>query len=117
MEPGEVVEITKSGLESFFPLEKRKTSFCSFEPIYFARPDSIVFGDVVYGLRKNMGSILAKEAPVEGADVVIAVPDSGVPMAMGFANAAGLPLELGLVRNHYVGRHLFSLLKIFEISA
>jgi amidophosphoribosyltransferase len=104
VEPGEVVEITKSGLESFFPLEKRKTSFCSFEPIYFARPDSIVFGDVVYGLRKNMGSILAKEAPVEGADVVIAVPDSGVPMAMGFANAAGLPLELGLVRNHYVGR-------------
>jgi amidophosphoribosyltransferase len=104
VEPGEVVEVTKDGLSSHFPLEKQRSAFCSFEPIYFARPDSRVFGDVVYTLRKKMGSVLASEAPVKNADVVIAVPDSGVPMAMGFAEASGLPLELGLVRNHYVGR-------------
>jgi len=104
VEPGEVVEISDKGLDSFFPTEKRQTSFCSFEPIYFARPDSVVFGEVVYSQRKRMGAVLAQEAPVEGADIVIAVPDSGVPMAMGYAEAMGLPLELGLVRNHYVGR-------------
>src|SRR6185437_7372595 len=75
-----------------------------FEPIYFARPDSRVFGEEIYNLRKKMGAILAAEAPAVDADIVIAVPDSGVPMAMGFSEGSGLPLELGLVRNHYVGR-------------
>ncbi len=102
--PGEVVEITPTSLKSHFPLPKRPHAYCSFEPIYFARPDSRVFGDVMYHLRKRMGTILAREAPAPGADVVIAVPDSGVPMAMGFAEEIKLPLELGLVRNHYVGR-------------
>jgi amidophosphoribosyltransferase len=104
VEPGEVIEITPTSLKSHFPLPKRQSAFCSFEPIYFARPDSQIFGQPIYDLRKKMGVILAREAPAPTADVVIAVPDSGVPMAMGYANEAGLPLELGLVRNHYVGR-------------
>lgn len=104
IQPGEVVQITKDGLESFYPVAKKTTAFCSFEPIYFARPDSQIFGDVIYTLRKKMGTILAREAPAPDAEVVIAVPDSGVPMAMGYAEQAKIPLELGLVRNHYVGR-------------
>lgn len=104
VEPGEVVEITRTGMSSFFPVPKKKPAFCSFEPIYFARPDSHVFGDVVYKYRRKMGTILAREAPAPTADIVIAVPDSGVPMAMGFSDESGLPLELGLIRNHYVGR-------------
>jgi amidophosphoribosyltransferase len=104
IEPGEVVEVTPSALKSHFPLPKRQSAFCSFEPIYFARPDSRIFGQPIYDLRKKMGTILAREAPAPSADVVIAVPDSGVPMAMGFSVETGLPLELGLVRNHYVGR-------------
>ncbi len=102
--PGEVVELTTSGMTSHFPLEKKKPAFCSFEPIYFARPDSRVFGEEIYTLRRKMGTILAKEAPAKGADIVIAVPDSGVPMAIGYSEESGLPHELGLVRNHYVGR-------------
>ena len=104
VEPGEVVEMTADGMQSFFPVGKRKSAFCSFESIYFARPDSLVFGGVVYDARRRMGTILAREAPVPKADVVIAVPDSGVPMALGFSEESGLPMELGLVRNHYVGR-------------
>lgn len=78
---------------------------CSFEPIYFARPDSrISGGQDIYHLRRRLGIELAREAPAPDADIVIAVPDSGVPMAMGYADEARLPLELGLVRNHYVGR-------------
>jgi amidophosphoribosyltransferase len=104
VQPGEVIQITKDGMKSFYPVAKKNTAFCSFEPIYFARPDSQIFGEVIYTMRKKMGTILAKEAPALGADVVIAVPDSGVPMAMGYAEQAKIPLELGLVRNHYVGR-------------
>jgi amidophosphoribosyltransferase len=104
VEPGEVVEITAGEMRSHFPQPKKNPSFCSFEPIYFARPDSRVFGHVVYDQRKKMGQVLAREVPAPDADLVIAVPDSGVPMAMGFAEASGLKLELGLVRNHYVGR-------------
>lgn len=104
IEPGEVIEITKEGIKSHFPLPPQVPAFCSFEPIYFARPDSKIFGEVVYTARRRMGSILAKEAPAPEADIVIAVPDSGVPMALGFSEQSGLPLELGLVRNHYVGR-------------
>ena len=103
VEPGEVVEISVGGIKSFFPVEKKPASFCAFEPIYFARPDSRIFGDEIYTIRRQMGVVLAKEAPVE-ADVVIAVPDSGVPMAIGYSAASGIPMELGLVRNHYVGR-------------
>lgn len=104
VEPGEVVEITRTGMASFFPVPKKKSAFCSFEPIYFARPDSHLFGNIVYQSRKRMGTILAREAPAPTADIVIAVPDSGVPMAMGYSEESRLPLELGLVRNHYVGR-------------
>ena len=104
VEPGEVVEITVDGLKSHFPLPKRKTAFCSFEPIYFARPDSQIFGDEIYSLRRKMGRVLAREAAAADADIVIAVPDSGVPMAVGYSEGSGLPFELGLVRNHYVGR-------------
>lgn len=102
--PGEIVEIYQDGfIRSYFPVEKVRKAFCSFEPIYFARPDSQVFGEEIYSLRKRMGACLARESHVE-ADVVIAVPDSGVPMALGYASEVKLPLELGLVRNHYIGR-------------
>jgi amidophosphoribosyltransferase len=104
VQPGEVVEISPDGMKSHFPLPKTQQAFCSFEPIYFARPDSRLEGKDIYGYRKRMGAILARECPAPGAEVVIAVPDSGVPMAMGFAEAAGIPLEQGLIRNHYVGR-------------
>lgn len=104
VKPGEIVEIQKNGvIKSHFPFTERRKSFCSFEPIYFARPDSCINGKEIYHLRKKMGAELAKEAPIE-ADVVIAVPDSGVPMALGYSEAAQIPFEIGLVRNHYVGR-------------
>jgi amidophosphoribosyltransferase len=103
VEPGEVVEISASGIKSFSPAPTKKAAFCAFEPIYFARPDSKVFGDEIYSMRRQMGVVLAKEAPTD-ADVVIAIPDSGVPMAIGYSAESGIPLELGLVRNHYVGR-------------
>jgi len=102
--PGEIVEIFRDGaVRSHFPISSKRKAFCSFEPIYFARPDSQIFNEEIYSLRKRMGAELARESHVE-ADLVIAVPDSGVPMALGYAKEAGLPLELGLVRNHYVGR-------------
>lgn len=102
--PGEVIEIHDDGfIKSHIAVESSRKAFCSFEPIYFARPDSQVFKEDIYELRKRMGTVLAEESQVE-ADVVVAVPDSGVPMAIGFANEAKLPLELGFIRNHYVGR-------------
>jgi amidophosphoribosyltransferase len=104
VKPGEIVEIFEDGnTVSHFPFSKIEKAFCAFEPIYFARPDSLVFEKQIYELRKRMGSILARETHVE-ADIVIAVPDSGVPMALGYAEEAKIPMELGLVRNHYVGR-------------
>ncbi len=105
VEPGEVIEIdARLQVKSFFYVEKRpQKSFCSFEPIYFARPDSIIQNELIYELRKNLGRVLAAEHPTE-ADVVISIPDSGVPMAMGYAEVAKIPYEMGLVRNHYVGR-------------
>lgn len=105
VKPGEVVAISKDGvINSYFPLPSQAKSFCAFEPIYFARPDSQVFGTMVYQQRKNLGRALAEEAPVPNADLVIAVPDSGVPMALGFSEYSGTKFEAGLVRNHYVGR-------------
>jgi amidophosphoribosyltransferase len=103
VEPGEVVVVTEKGLESHFPFEQQKRRFCVFEYVYFARPDSYVEGRNVYEARKNIGVELAKEMPVE-ADIVVPVPDSGVPAAIGYAQQADLPFELGIIRNHYVGR-------------
>jgi amidophosphoribosyltransferase len=103
VENGEVVVIDSEGVKSFFPLPRVPARPCIFEYIYFARPDSVVQGCSVYDARKAMGAELAREAPAD-ADVVVPVPDSGVPAAIGYARACGLPFELGIIRNHYVGR-------------
>jgi amidophosphoribosyltransferase len=103
VENGEVVVITSEGLASHRPFPKRPARPCIFEFIYFARPDSIVDGRSIYDARKAMGRELAREAPAE-ADVVIPIPDSGVPAAIGYAQQASIPFELGIIRNHYVGR-------------
>jgi amidophosphoribosyltransferase len=103
VEPGEVLLFSPEGLTSFSPFPHEPLSRCVFEHIYFSRPDSLVYGRSVYQTRKEFGRQLAREAPVE-ADIVIPVPDSGVPAALGYAEAARLPFEMGLIRNHYVGR-------------
>jgi len=103
IKPGEMVTVTSSGIESIFPFESVKSRFCIFEYVYFARPDSTVEGLNVYDARKRIGAELAIESPVE-ADVVVPVPDSGTPAAIGFSQEAGIPFELGIIRNHYVGR-------------
>jgi amidophosphoribosyltransferase len=108
IEPGEVVVITRDkggvvSLESHFPFPRRKARPCIFEFVYFARPDSVIEGRSVYDIRKRMGRRLAQETGVK-ADVIVPVPDSGVPAAMGFAAESGIPYELGIIRNHYVGR-------------
>jgi amidophosphoribosyltransferase len=103
VEPGEIVVLSESGLESYHPFPAAAPAACIFEYIYFARPDSTVFGRSVYGARKELGRQLAREAPVE-ADIVVPVPDSGVPAAIGFAEQSGTRFEMGLIRNHYVGR-------------
>ncbi len=101
--PGEMVVINSKGIHSSFPFKPAEPSHCIFEFIYFARPDSMVFGQNVYTIRKNFGRQLARETGIE-ADVVIPVPDSGVPAALGYAEEAGLPFDTGLIRNHYIGR-------------
>ncbi len=101
--PGEIVIIDESGLKSLKPFLPVSSKFCVFEYVYFARPDSIVEGTNVYETRQRIGAELAREAPAD-ADMVVPVPDSGVPAALGYAQAAGLPFELGIIRNHYVGR-------------
>jgi len=103
IEPGELIVIDKHGMKSFFPFDKVAPSPCIFEFIYFARPDSTIFGREVYNVRKEFGRQLAREHAVD-ADVVMAVPDSGVPAAIGYAEESGIPFQLGLIRNHYVGR-------------
>lgn len=103
VEPGELILINGKGLHSYKPFPKTRSAFCIFEYVYFARPDSRVFNNTVYGIRKNLGRQLAKEAAVP-ADIVIPVPDSGVPAALGYAEASGLRYDTGLIRNHYVGR-------------
>jgi amidophosphoribosyltransferase len=103
VENGEIVTISDAGIESIKPFPPRAARPCIFEYIYFARPDSIVHGRSVYEVRKAMGAQLAKEHCID-ADVVVPVPDSGVPAALGYAREAGLPFELGIIRNHYVGR-------------
>jgi amidophosphoribosyltransferase len=101
--PGELIRISADGVQSYVPFAPAPSRRCVFELIYFARPDSDVFGHNVYMMRKAFGSRLAREAPIQ-ADVVIPVPDSGIPAALGFAEAAGIPFDIGLIRNHYVGR-------------
>jgi amidophosphoribosyltransferase len=103
VEPGEIVIAGKDGLKSIKPFAKAKRRFCIFEHIYFARPDSRVEGLGVYDVRKRIGVELAKESHVP-ADIIVPVPDSGVPAAMGYAQRSGIPFELGIIRNHYVGR-------------
>ncbi len=103
VENGEIVVISDEGIESHKPFPPCPPRPCIFEYIYFARPDSIMGGRCVYDVRKALGRELALEAPAN-ADVVIPVPDSGVPAAIGYANESGLPFELGIIRNHYVGR-------------
>jgi len=103
IEPGELVVITDDGIESLHPFGTHRPRFCVFEYVYFARPDSNVDGRNVYSVRKAIGAELAREDPFE-ADMVVPVPDSGTPAAIGYAHAAGIPFELGIIRNHYVGR-------------
>lgn len=103
IEPGEVLHIQGNELRSVKPFAHVPTRACIFEYVYFARPDSKVFSRNVYGVRKEMGRQLARETLVD-ADLVIPVPDSGVPAALGFAEESGLPFDMGLIRNHYVGR-------------
>jgi amidophosphoribosyltransferase len=103
VEPGEIIVINDDGLRSLKPFGRMGRRFCVFEHIYFARPDSIVEGASVYEVRKRIGRELAHESHVP-ADIVIPVPDSGVPAAIGYAAESGVPFELGIIRNHYVGR-------------
>jgi len=103
IENGEVVVIDKKGIKSYKPFPKIKARPCVFEYIYFARPDSIMGGKNIYECRKNMGKQLSRELKTI-ADIVIPVPDSGVPAALGFAEEAKIPYNLGIIRNHYVGR-------------
>lgn len=104
VEPGEIIVVDKNGLKSLKPFEKKIIpSFCIFEHIYFARPDSKIFGETVHLVRERLGRQLAKEHPVK-ADLVIPVPDSGASAALGFSQESGIPLEYGIIRNHYVGR-------------
>ncbi|MES2855480.1 MAG: amidophosphoribosyltransferase [Bdellovibrionota bacterium] len=103
IEPGEIFWIDEKGEHSIFLSKKVPRAACVFEHVYFARPDSIVFGESVYEARKRAGAILARENPIE-CDIVIPVPDSGVPAAVGYSQASGVPFELGIIRNHYIGR-------------
>ncbi|APG62808.1 amidophosphoribosyltransferase [Sphingorhabdus lutea] len=103
VEPGEMIVASHNGLTSHHPFPKQPSRPCIFEHVYFSRPDSIVNGSSVYSVRKAIGAVLAEEIPVE-ADYVIPVPDSGTPAALGYAEAANIPFELGIIRSHYVGR-------------
>jgi amidophosphoribosyltransferase len=103
VEPGELVVIDKSGLRSFHPFPPEPVRQCVFEHIYFARPDSQVFGNNVLGTRQRLGRQLARESPAD-ADIVVPVPDSGMGAALGYSEESGLPFQWGLIRNHYVGR-------------
>jgi amidophosphoribosyltransferase len=103
IEPGEVLIVSADGIKSIKPFAPAPLAQCIFEHVYFARPDSIVFGRSVNEVRTDLGRVLAREQPV-AADVIVPVPDSGVCAAMGFAEESGIPLRMGLIRNHYVGR-------------
>jgi amidophosphoribosyltransferase len=103
IEPGEMVVINEDGIASSKPFTKQPSRFCVFEYIYFARPDSVMENHHVYEARKKIGVELAKESHVD-ADVIVPVPDSGVPAALGYAEETKIPFDFGIIRNHYVGR-------------
>ncbi|MGH9758507.1 MAG: amidophosphoribosyltransferase, partial [Candidatus Acidiferrales bacterium] len=103
VEPGEMVRITRSGVESIRFAPEKPHQYCVFEHVYFARPDSLVFGRPVNLSRERLGRLLAREHRVD-ADLVVPVPDSGVPAAIGYAAESGIPFRMGLIRNHYIGR-------------
>ena len=103
IEPGEVLVITDEGIRSIFPFAPAPSRRCIFEYVYFARPDSLLYGRNVYSVRKEQGRALARERPVK-ADIVVPVPDSGNAAALGYAEESGIPFEMGLVRSHYIGR-------------
>ncbi len=103
VEPGEMVRISRSGLESIRFAPEKPHQYCIFEHVYFARPDSVVFGRPVNESRERLGRLLAQEHPAQ-ADLVTPVPDSGVPAAIGYAAESGIPFQMGLIRNHYIGR-------------
>lgn len=103
VEPGEIVIVTEDGLRSISPFPATYPRPCIFEHIYFARPDSITGGSSIYSVRKAIGAQLAEEDPVD-VDLVVPVPDSGTPAAIGYAQQSGIPFELGIIRSHYVGR-------------
>ncbi|HEX4802011.1 MAG TPA: amidophosphoribosyltransferase [Myxococcaceae bacterium] len=103
LEPGEMLVIDEHGMRSSYPFERTRLGRCVFEHVYFAKPDSVLFGMSIYGVRQKLGMQLAKEHPVD-ADLVIAVPDSGVPAAIGYSRVSGIPYDIGLIRSHYVGR-------------
>ncbi len=103
VEPGEILTISEAGVKASPRREAGRRARCVFEYIYFARPDSVVFGEVVHNVRLRLGESLARTWPVE-ADGVIAIPDSGTSAALGYSRRSGIPLDMGFVRNHYVGR-------------
>ena len=103
IEPGEMVRVSRSGVESIHFVAEKPQQHCIFEHVYFARPDSIIFGRPVNESRESLGRLLAREHPVD-ADLVVPVPDSGVPAAVGYAAESGIPFRMALIRNHYVGR-------------
>jgi amidophosphoribosyltransferase len=103
VEPGEMVRISRSGIESIRFAPEKQNQFCIFEHVYFSRPDSVVFGKPVNETRERLGRLLAQEHSVD-ADIVVPVPDSGVPAAVGYAAESGIPFRMGLIRNHYIGR-------------
>lgn len=103
VEPGEMLRISRGGLESLRFAPEKNHQHCIFEHVYFARPDSLVFGRPVNATREKLGRLLARESPAI-ADVVVPVPDSGVPAAIGYAAESGIPFRMGLIRNHYIGR-------------
>jgi amidophosphoribosyltransferase len=103
VEPGEMVVISENGVESHKPFEKKPHSPCIFEFIYFSRPDSRIFGQSVYDVRKRLGRKLAQESPAD-ADMVMSIPDSGNYAALGYSEESGIPFDFGMIRNHYVGR-------------
>lgn len=101
--PGEILEIGPGGIKSYFPFDKFDESLCIFEYIYFARPDSVIFGKSVHEMRINLGRALAHEAPVE-ADIVVPIPDSSKSATLGYSRESGIPYEIGMIRSHYIGR-------------
>ena len=118
IEAGEILIINKEGMKSLYLPKAKKKAQCIFEYVYFSRPDSLVFNQNVYERRKKMGEYLAKEHPVE-ADMVIPVPDSGIPAAIAYAQYTGLPYEMGIIRNHYIGRtfiHPSPLIRNFKVK-